>query len=141
MVTLRAKLADASRRLADLLARYNTRHPAVVKVEAEIRDIERSIAAEKTQRNPGSGFDPTFNPSATVAVPIPPPIMPTRPASRSKHSVPERRWRASISSTYSCAAPCGPAILVTQDPNRIDLVSVRISGRYGIFRARAISSA
>jgi hypothetical protein len=69
MVTLRAKLADASRRLADLLARYNTRHPAVVKVEAEIQDIERSIAAE-TQRNPGSGFDPTFNPSATVAVPI-----------------------------------------------------------------------
>ena len=34
---------------ADLLARYNSRHPAVVNVEAEKRDIERSIAAE-TQR-------------------------------------------------------------------------------------------
>ena len=49
MGTLRAKLADASQRQADLLARYNSRHPAVVTVEAEKRDIERSIAAE-TQR-------------------------------------------------------------------------------------------
>src|SRR4029077_13862969 len=47
--TLRGKLADASQREADLLARYNSRHPAVVTVEAEKRDIERSIAAE-TQR-------------------------------------------------------------------------------------------
>jgi polysaccharide biosynthesis transport protein len=47
--TLRAKLADASQRAADLLARYNSRHPAVVNVEAEKRDIERGIAAE-TQR-------------------------------------------------------------------------------------------
>ena len=31
------------------MARYNSRHPAVVTVEAEKRDIERSIAAE-TQR-------------------------------------------------------------------------------------------
>ena len=31
------------------MARYNSRHPAVVNVEAEKRDIERSIAAE-TQR-------------------------------------------------------------------------------------------
>ena len=46
---LRGKLADASQREADLLARYNSRHPAVVNVEAEKRDIERSIAAE-TQR-------------------------------------------------------------------------------------------
>ena len=46
---LRAKLADASQREADLLARYNNRHPAVVNVEAEKRDIERSMAAE-TQR-------------------------------------------------------------------------------------------
>jgi exopolysaccharide transport family protein len=46
---LRAKLADASQRQADLLARYSSRHPAVVNVEAEKRDIERSIAAE-TQR-------------------------------------------------------------------------------------------
>ncbi|MGB8900494.1 MAG: GumC family protein, partial [Methylocella sp.] len=43
---LRAKLADASQREADLLARYNSRHPAVVNVEAEKRDIGRSIAAE-----------------------------------------------------------------------------------------------
>jgi succinoglycan biosynthesis transport protein ExoP len=43
---LRAKLADASQRQADLLARYSSRHPAVVNVEAEKRDIERSIAAE-----------------------------------------------------------------------------------------------
>jgi polysaccharide biosynthesis transport protein len=46
---LRGKLADASQREADLLARYNSRHPAVVNVEAEKRDIERSISAE-TQR-------------------------------------------------------------------------------------------
>ena len=44
--TLRGKLADASQRAADLLARYNSRHPAVVNVEAEKRDIERSMAAE-----------------------------------------------------------------------------------------------
>src|SRR5262249_35953705 len=49
MGALRAKLADASQRQADLLARYSSRHPAVVNVEAEKRDIERSIAAE-TQR-------------------------------------------------------------------------------------------
>jgi succinoglycan biosynthesis transport protein ExoP len=47
--TLRGKLADASQREADLLARYNSRHPAVANVQAEKRDIERSIAAE-TQR-------------------------------------------------------------------------------------------
>jgi polysaccharide biosynthesis transport protein len=46
MGTLRAKLADASQRAADLLARYNSRHPAVVNVDAERRDIERSMAAE-----------------------------------------------------------------------------------------------
>src|SRR5262249_3362899 len=49
IATLRGKLADASQREADLLARYNSRHPAVVTVEAEKRDIERSLAAE-TQR-------------------------------------------------------------------------------------------
>jgi polysaccharide biosynthesis transport protein len=49
MGALRAKLADASQRQADLLARYSGRHPAVVNVAAEKRDIERSIAAE-TQR-------------------------------------------------------------------------------------------
>jgi polysaccharide biosynthesis transport protein len=46
MGALRAKMADASQREADLLARYNSRHPAVVNVEAEKRDIERSIGAE-----------------------------------------------------------------------------------------------
>ena len=46
METLRGKLADASQRQADLLARYNSRHPAVVNVEAEKQDIQRSIAAE-----------------------------------------------------------------------------------------------
>jgi capsular exopolysaccharide synthesis family protein len=49
MATLRGKLADASQREADLLARYNRSYPAVVNVEAEKRDIERNIAAE-TQR-------------------------------------------------------------------------------------------
>ena len=49
MGPLRAKLADASQREADLLSRYSRSHPAVVNVEAEKRDIERSIAAE-TQR-------------------------------------------------------------------------------------------
>jgi len=46
---LRGKLADASQREADLLARYNRSYPAVINVEAEKRDIERSIATE-TQR-------------------------------------------------------------------------------------------
>jgi uncharacterized protein involved in exopolysaccharide biosynthesis len=49
MSALRQKLADASQREADLLARYNRSHPAVVNVEAEKRDIERTIAVE-TQR-------------------------------------------------------------------------------------------
>jgi capsular exopolysaccharide synthesis family protein len=49
MGALRAKLVDASQREADLLARYNRSYPAVVNVEAEKRDIERTIAAE-TQR-------------------------------------------------------------------------------------------
>jgi succinoglycan biosynthesis transport protein ExoP len=49
MAALRAKLADASQREADLLARYNKSYPAVVNVEAEKRDIERNIAGE-TQR-------------------------------------------------------------------------------------------
>ena len=49
MTALRSKLVDASQREADLLSRYSSNHPAVVNVEAEKRDIERSIAAE-TQR-------------------------------------------------------------------------------------------
>jgi polysaccharide biosynthesis transport protein len=47
--TLRQRLAEASQREADLLARYSDRHPMVVNVQAEKRDIERSIAVE-TQR-------------------------------------------------------------------------------------------
>lgn len=46
---LRSKLADVSQREADLLARYNQSYPAVVNIQAEKRDIQRSIAAE-TQR-------------------------------------------------------------------------------------------
>jgi polysaccharide biosynthesis transport protein len=46
MGPLRGKLADASQREADLLARYSRSHPSVVNVEAEKRDIERSIAVE-----------------------------------------------------------------------------------------------
>jgi polysaccharide biosynthesis transport protein len=46
MPALRAKLADASQREADLLARYSRVHPSVVNVGAEKRDIEQSIAAE-----------------------------------------------------------------------------------------------
>jgi polysaccharide biosynthesis transport protein len=53
MGALRQKLADASQREADLLARYNRTYPAVVNVEAEKRDIERTIAVE-TQRMAGS---------------------------------------------------------------------------------------
>jgi polysaccharide biosynthesis transport protein len=49
MGALRGKFADASQRQADLSARYNSRHPAVVTVEAEKQDIERSMVAE-TQR-------------------------------------------------------------------------------------------
>src|SRR5262249_31985118 len=46
MQVLRGKLADASHRQADLLARYSDRYPAVVNVEAERRDIQRNITAE-----------------------------------------------------------------------------------------------
>ena len=46
MGALRGKLAEVSQREADLLARYSSHYPAVVNVEAEKRDIERSIAAE-----------------------------------------------------------------------------------------------
>src|SRR5262249_15825620 len=46
MGALRGKLMDVSQRQADLLARYSNSHPSVVNIEAEKRDIERSIAAE-----------------------------------------------------------------------------------------------
>ena len=43
---LRAKLTEISQREADLLSRYSSNYPAVVNVEAEKRDVERSITAE-----------------------------------------------------------------------------------------------
>lgn len=46
---LQSKLADALQRKADLLTRYNSRHPVVVNIEAEIQDIDRNIAAVMTQ--------------------------------------------------------------------------------------------
>jgi polysaccharide biosynthesis transport protein len=49
MTNLRQRLSEASQREADLLARYSSRHPAVVNIQAAKRDIERSIA-EETKR-------------------------------------------------------------------------------------------
>ncbi len=46
MPALRAKLTEISQREADLLSRYSSSYPAVVNVEAEKRDVERSISAE-----------------------------------------------------------------------------------------------
>ncbi len=43
---LRTQLAAISQREADLLARYSDRHPLVVNVRAERRDVERAIASE-----------------------------------------------------------------------------------------------
>ena len=48
MGALRGKLAEVSQREADLLARYNSRHPAVVNVEAE----KARYRAEHRCRNP-----------------------------------------------------------------------------------------
>ncbi len=46
MGSLQARLTDISAREADLLARYSGRHPAVVNLQAEKRDVERAMAAE-----------------------------------------------------------------------------------------------
>lgn len=46
---LRQQDAATSQKEADLVARYNDRHPLVVNIRAERRDIQRAIAAE-TQR-------------------------------------------------------------------------------------------
>ncbi len=46
MVSLQGRLTDISAREADLLARYSGRHPAVVNLMAEKRDVERAMAAE-----------------------------------------------------------------------------------------------
>ncbi|MHB2169137.1 GumC family protein [Alsobacter sp. R-9] len=46
MGNLQAKLTDISQREADLLARYSARHPSVVNLQAEKRDVERAMAAE-----------------------------------------------------------------------------------------------
>jgi succinoglycan biosynthesis transport protein ExoP len=43
---LKGQLADVSRREADLLSRYSERHPFVVNVRAERREIERNLALE-----------------------------------------------------------------------------------------------
>jgi succinoglycan biosynthesis transport protein ExoP len=46
MVNLQSRLTEISGREADLLARYSGRHPAVVNLQAEKRDVERAMAAE-----------------------------------------------------------------------------------------------
>ena len=58
IATLRSKLADALQRKADLLVRYNSWHPAVHTVEAEIRIIERRIAAEQAGDGAVGGTQP-----------------------------------------------------------------------------------
>src|SRR2546421_751372 len=48
-----------------------------------------------------------------------PPSLLTTAACGGLRSTPDcRPRRTSLHLSYSCAAPCGPAILVTQDPNR-----------------------
>src|SRR5262249_1854052 len=49
LMSLRGQLATISQREADLLSRYSDRHPQVVNVRAERRDVERAIAAETKQ--------------------------------------------------------------------------------------------
>jgi succinoglycan biosynthesis transport protein ExoP len=46
IATLRQQETAASQKEAELMARYNDRHPLVVNVRAERRDLQRSIAAE-----------------------------------------------------------------------------------------------
>lgn len=46
---LRAQEAEVSRREADLTARYSDRHPAVVNVRAERRNIEQALDAETSR--------------------------------------------------------------------------------------------
>lgn len=46
LMALRAQLSAISQREADLVARYSDRHPLVVNIRAERRDVERAIAAE-----------------------------------------------------------------------------------------------
>jgi exopolysaccharide transport family protein len=43
---LRAQQAEASRKLADLVSQYNDSHPQVIDARAQLRNIDRSIAAE-----------------------------------------------------------------------------------------------
>lgn len=59
MADLRKQEADASRREADLLARYSDRHPTVVNVRAELSDIRRSISNEiqRTAANLSNEYD------------------------------------------------------------------------------------
>lgn len=46
LASLRQQEATISQREADLVARYNDRHPLVVNVRAENRDVQRAISAE-----------------------------------------------------------------------------------------------
>jgi polysaccharide biosynthesis transport protein len=46
LADLRRQLTDMSRQEADLLARYNSAHPAVVNLRAQIADINRAIRSE-----------------------------------------------------------------------------------------------
>jgi polysaccharide biosynthesis transport protein len=43
---LRTQQADVARKTADLAARYSDSHPQVINARAELRDVDRSIAAE-----------------------------------------------------------------------------------------------
>jgi polysaccharide biosynthesis transport protein len=43
---LRAQQAEASRKLADLVSQYNDTHPQVIDARAQLRNLDRSIAAE-----------------------------------------------------------------------------------------------
>jgi hypothetical protein len=76
VATLQSELAEALQRKADLLRRYNGRHPAVVNVEAEIQDIDGSIAAVMTQcRVPNierRAAESQRLPTPPVAVPVAP---------------------------------------------------------------------
>lgn len=49
VASLRGQQADVTRREADLVTRYGERHPLVVNVRAERREIERQISAEVTR--------------------------------------------------------------------------------------------
>jgi capsular exopolysaccharide synthesis family protein len=49
VVDLRRQEGELERQEADLLARYNDRHPAIVTLRAQLADVRRKIAAEATR--------------------------------------------------------------------------------------------